>query len=228
MGAVATATLGSLKQHTFLLADALPIGLTFNLQRGEYSQDYRFGGCKVSKLTFTQNLEGFLECSCDLVGQDETLVSHVTPTLPSAPFVMWDEFSGQFGGLPWPAQMVELTVENPLATDSYKLGNRLRQRLERGGVRKISGKVEMEFENISHYNAFRNQDQLTHTFTWTGPSVSGGNYALSVVGTRIVFQEASHGVKTIGPIKITLPFEAFASSANNETAIQITNTVASV
>ena len=228
MGSVSTAVVGSLKQHSFLLAEALPTGLSLNLQRGEYSQDFRYGGCKVSKLTLTQNLEGFLEASIDIVGQEETLVTHVTPTLPSAPFVMWDEFTGTFDSIAWPAQMIELTIENPLANDSYKLGNRLRQRLERGGVRKISGKVEMEFENISHYNYFRNQTQIGHTFTWTGPTVSGANYVLGVTGTKIVFQEAPMGVKSVGPIKIAMPFESFASASNNETLIQLTNTVVSV
>jgi hypothetical protein len=62
----------------------------------------------------------------------------------------------------------ELTIDNNLAGDRYKLGQLARKGLGRGGHRTVTGKISKEYDSLSERNLFRNLTQgCKFRFKWT-------------------------------------------------------------
>lgn len=224
--------------HTFSLAAALNTGLTFVVNRDAGaiggSSCFQYAGCQIAKLAIAQNQENFAELSVDIEAQDELLIAKPTPTFPTFKGVDWEMLSTfTIGGTPIPVKTFEIAIENPLSTDRYKLGSNLRMGLGRGGVRKVSGKLSLEFQDLALYTFFRSLGTAgALVATFTGGLIPGSStpYTFQVNAPTVILQGATPPVKDAGPIILDMPFECDASAGadNSEVSVVIKNALTSV
>ena len=234
LGTASTSALtGSNKSHSITLLNALPTtGLTVRMNRGEVGLlgEFIYQGCKINKLGFSLQPEGYLECTVDLIGQDETIDTASTPTYTASPYITWDLLTVKtIAGTDVPIQSFELNIENNLDADTYKLGSLLRQNPGRGGSRKISGSVEMEFQSLTHYNYFINQTQNAIVLTFDGGIISGSDHWLLTFSLpKVNWMGETPTADKVGPFKQKLNFETEAASENDDLVITLQNQTASI
>jgi len=233
-GAVTTTTpeVGR-KQHVFSLASNLPTGLTFHINRDALniggSSAFQYVGCQINKLTIKQSLEDMLMCTADVLGRDWSNVAVATPTFPTFKQIDWEMPIFQIDSVDVPISDLELTIENALASDRYKLGSRVRKGLGRNGPRKVSGKFNLEFDSLTFYNYYKNLTAGVYNITWTGGTLVTGNYKFQLDLPKSLCTDGEPSAENAGPIILPIAFDAFASAADNdEVVLTLHNTVASV
>lgn len=240
MGSVASAQIGAtgVYTHTFSLATALPVGLTAVVNRDADaiggSSCFEYPGAMVNKATFSQEIEEFLSLEVELECKDENLIAKPTPTFPAFKGIQWDEVSTlTIGGVTIPAEMLEFSIDNALAGDRHKLGIATRKGLGRGDFRKCTGKINLEFEDLTLYNYFRSLSTAgALNVIWTGPIAAGSTpYRLRIAATNVMLEGDTPGLKEPGPIKIEMPFScpiASGGASNSEVSIELDNLLTSV
>ncbi len=234
IGSVGTSTpVGGVYLHTYAPASALPTGITFhvNPDAASVGTAYEYEGAMISKLTLKQEMEDMLICSFDCECEDEAPIAVITPTFPTFVQADYVQVSATVNSVPVDVSSLEFTVENPLATERHKLGSRLRKGLGRSGVRRVYGKMEMEFSSQTEYDHYRSLSDVPVSFVWAGPVISGGhNYTLTITCPAVSFSGATHNVSDGGPIMLPLDFEAWAvtDAGNDEiSAFTLKNSVSS-
>lgn len=233
-GAVVTSNpAASTYLHTYSLTNALPTGLTFHVNRdaANIGTAYEYEGCMIEKLTFKQELEDILMIQVECQGEDETPIAVVTPTFPTFVSCDWELLGTcTLGGASLKPKSVEVTIENPLAGDRFQLAQRLRKGLGRSAPRRISGKIETEFESVTAYDAFRTLAVTNSVdLLWQGAQIDvGHNYQIGLTFNASAIK-AERNVSDAGPIPLTVEFEAFstADAGNDEVVATLKNTVTS-
>ncbi len=236
MGSVSSAQIGvtGVYRHTFALAAALPTGLTV-VQNPDatglgLTACEQFSGCQISKCTLSQSLENFLELSFDFEGKDKALIAKPTPTFPTFYGIQFDQL-GTFtlGGTTVNAEMVEISFEQALNTDRFKLGSVLRKGLQRSDVRKVTGKITLEFETLALYTAFEALSDIgAFSAIWTGGIAAGSTpYRLALSAPSTYIQSWEAPVKDAGVIKVSANVE-FAAGDNTEFGLILDNLLTSV
>lgn len=236
LGAVATTNPGTLAyQHTFTPADSLPVGLTFEVSRdaANIGTAYAYDGCKIERLTLRQEMEDILACEVAIQGQDETKVSASSPSYPTFAGVEHHMLTTcTIDGNTVKARNVEVNIENAFDTDNYNLGSRSRTQLHRNGTRRVSGKMEIEFDGATQYDHFRDMDEVATVIGWNGGTdsiESGQDYTLTITMSRTTYGVADIGTPDAGPLWLPVEFDAWATSAgNNEISLVLKNTTTSV
>ena len=232
MGSVVTTGAGPYT-HTYALEDLLPTGLTFHVNRDAAAlgagSAFEYEGCHIASLKFSQEAENFLICEVGVLGEDWRNLAVATPTFPTFDGVDWEHLSAftiDPGGTPvaLSVRSWELMIENTLADDRFILGSRVRRGLGRSGQRKITGKVECEFENINAYAKFRDL-----TLDDIVISLVSGSKSLTFILPNLAFQGEDPEASDAGPMYLSLNFEAFQSAApNDELVVALINTTSSV
>jgi hypothetical protein len=233
LGSVSTATVeANVYEHTYSLTNALPVGLTFHVNRdaANIGTAYEYEGCMIEKLTLKQDLEDMLLLQLDCQGEDEAPIAVIGgPTFPTFVAADWEMLSAVVAGTTVKVASLELMIENPLANDRFAMGGRLRKGLGRSAVRKITGKIETEFDSTTLYATFNSLTNGSILLDWQGPALGGTAYVLSFVLPNASYK-ISRNVSDAGPIQATIEFEAYANTdaGNNEaTTILLRNAVAS-
>jgi hypothetical protein len=224
--------------HTISLATALQTALTLIVNRDATaiggSSCFQYAGANIAKLGIAQNQENFAELTVDFEAQDEALIAKPTPTFPTYKGVDWEMLSTfTIGGVTIPVKTFEFYIENPLATDRYKLGSQTRIGLGRSGARKIGGKVSLEFQDLVLYNFFRSLGTAgALVTTFTGGTIAGSTtpYTFQINAPTVIVQGTTPPVKDAGPILLEMPFECDASAGadNSEATVVFKNALTSV
>ena len=234
MGGTVTSTVISsgVYNNVFSLGNTLPVGLSFY-----WSPDYTnlgtafaYAGGQCKSLTLSQEHENFLKLTAEFEGSDETQVTSSSPTYPTFYGVSWDQVTTlTANGTAYRCTMAEFKLENPLADARFKLGQRTRIGLGRGGVRKVTGKLALELDDLTAYALFQNLTQCAIVATWTGPVAGGANnYGLAITLPGVIFQGSPPKVNGAGPVTIEMPFEALYTGTGDEFQLTLTNLVTSV
>lgn len=222
--------------HTFTRANALPAGLTVLVDRDSVNtgMQFQYPGCMVDKFTLTQNVEDMAEFNFDLVGQGQENIVYPVAKPSAHAFNQIDytmATSVTLGGVSLEAKSVEITVENTLDKDRYKLGSNLRKNIQRGGVVKVTGKITLEFESFAQVLLFEQYAQFQVIATWTGPLVSGSAvptpFSLTVTMNNCALSGKTPNAKDWKVIEQELDFTAYASTvgALDEISAVLTNDV---
>lgn len=240
LGSVASAQIGvtGVYTHTFSLATALPTGLTVVCNRDTDaiggSNCFRYEGGQISKLSFDAQLEDFLLCEVEFEAEDEALFAKPTPSFPTFKGISWEDMTTfTVGGTAFAAEMLQLSIENPLATDRHKLTSRLRKGLGRASHRMISGKLAIEFESTTEYAFFQSLGTAgALVANYVGPIAAGSTpYGFRIAATNVILQGDTPPVKDAGPIKMEIPFDlpiADGGAANSEFSIAVDNLLTAV
>lgn len=216
LGGNSTSGGGDPYTHTMSLATALPTGLTFNVNRDAAAvgstSAFQYHGCNINKLTFKQELEDFLIVGFDVVGEDQGLIAIETPTYPTFIGADWEQLVVTINSVAVNPESVEITLDNSLATDRYKLGSLIRKGLGRNGPRNITGSMTLEFESLTAYNYYKNQSNVAIVFTWT----YSANRTLTITIPNAKFTGEEPEMGSAGPIKFKLGWQAYYSAADND------------
>lgn len=201
--------------HAFTCAQALPTGLSIVSNRDAAgiggTSCFRYLGCQINKLTLKQSADEFLMMTVDFLGRDREFIAAPSPSFPTFDGIAWDELVVDVDGSPIDVEEIELTIENNLAADRYKLGSTLRKGFGRGDKRKISGKIVKEFESITELQLFTNLTNVNLNFEWTS-----GTDVLTIDLPVCEFDGGDPEVSSSGPIKLELPFTAYMSSSEGD------------
>ena len=218
--------------HTASLANALPVGLSIEVNRdssglGGGSTSFLYEGCQITKFTLSQAVEDLLTCQCDIVGEDFSLVSATSASFPTFSALDWSMLTGTANSAGTTLKMLdfELTIENGLATDRYIMGQLIRKGLGRNSARKVSGKFTVEMDDVtSFYTWYATSLTKDLSFVWTS-----GSSSLTITVPKAKFNNASPATKDAGPIQIPVEWEALVSSADNdELSIVTVNTTSTI
>lgn len=222
MGSVAAVTGAGPYTHAFSLASALPVGLTIEVDRDTAaiggSSAFLYEGCQINKLTLSQAFEDFLMVEAEIIGEDFSLVAATASSFTTFNGIDYSMMTSPLlNGAAIKLQAWELTIENGLAADRYKLGSRIRMGLSRGQTRKISGKLTIEFEQLTEYNLFAAQTTLVSlVIPYDNGLGAGNNKQFTFTLPKIAIQGEPPKVSDEGPIHMEIAFDAYQNAAVND------------
>ena len=222
MGTVAAVTGAGPYTHAFTLASALPVGLSIEVDRDTVaiggSSAYLYTGCNINKLTLSQVFEDFLMCECEIVGQDSSLVAQTATAFTTFAGIDYSMMTSPLlNGAAVKLQSWELSIENGLAADRFKLGSRLRLGLGRAQTRKISGKFTIEYDALTEHALFLAQTTLVAlVIPYDNGLSAGNNKQFTFTLPKIAIQGEPPKVADQGPIHLEISFDAYQNAAQND------------
>lgn len=222
MGTMAAVTGAGPYTHAATLASALPTGLTIEVDRDTVAiggtSAFLYEGCQINKITFAQAFEDFLTCECEVIGEDFSMVTQTATAFTAFNGIDYSMMTSPLlNGAAIKLQAWELTIENGLAADRYKLGSRIRMGLGRAQTRKISGKLTIEFEQLTEYNLFVAQSTLVAlVIPYDNGLSAGNNKQFTITLPKVAIQGEPPKVADQGPIHMEIAFEAFQNAAQND------------
>lgn len=226
MGAVATTGAGPYT-HTFTRAAALPTGLTLHVNRDAASVGvgtaFNYEGCQVNKATWSAGREeNFLSLALEFVGEDCSNGNIATPSFATFDGITWDTIACELQSTAFPCQSFEVTLDNNLAADRFKLGQLTRIGLGRAGASTVSGKFTLEFQDLVVFNYWKNLTEVDLKFTATsGTKV----FRIQILAAQLDMGDPN--TSSGGPIQIEIGFTGYNYAGDGtEMEILITNSTA--
>lgn len=222
MGTMAAVTGAGPYTHAATLASALPVGLTMEVCRDTVaiggSSAFLYEGCQIDKLTLSQGFEDILMAECEIIGEDFSFVAATATSFTAFNGIDYTMLSSpQLNSTAINLQAWELTIENGLAADRFKLGSRTRIGLGRAQTRKISGKLTIEFEQLTECNLFRNQTTLVPLSIPYNNALGGAsNKQFNITLPKVAIQGGEPKVSDQGPVHMEITFEAYQNAAAND------------
>lgn len=221
--------------HTFTGADALPAGLTLY---GNHDADniggssaYQFRGCQISKLTLKQSVEAWLMAEMEIMGADRTLVAKPTPTFPTFDPIDYAQVTVKAinpAGANYDIGLkeFELTLDNGLYADGYRLGSAVRAFSGRGeGGRKVNVKLVAEYKDVTLYNYFRNLVDTDLQIRWT----KDANTFLNLTMPKVSFEGEDPSAENAGPYYLNMEATGYIGTTDgDEVTLVLQNQTASV
>ncbi len=214
-GTALDAAAGTKYIHSLSLADSLPVGglsIEGDIDNGQSGEVFLWDSCKVNKFTLMQSLEDGLIMDMSMIGRDEVETS-ATGSLPYQTLrsFNWDDLVVTLAGSAIDVESFELSIENNLDGDSYKMGSRLRKNLNRKGTRRVTAKMDVELESDDIQDFFDALTENTLTAIWTEQSSFGAISSvaqyrkLTLSMPRVVINDGYKGAKDSGRQKISIP-----------------------
>lgn len=214
--------------HAFTLADDLPTGLSITSNKDSSNLGgtscERFLGCRINKLTLTQSRGEHLKASMEILGRNSELISTPTASYPTFDGILYDELTAQIASSTIEADEIEVTIENNLKDDHYKLGSQLRAAIPPADKRVITVKIVKDFDSLTEWNYYRNLTNVLVELDWTN-----GSDILDINLPVVNFNAGAPTVSDPGVIPHELVGQAFLSSAqNDELTINLTNNTSAI
>ncbi len=224
--------------HIVKGGSALPVGLSVEKGFIDIAKYLVYRGLRVDALYLKFPQEGYITGTLNFLGRYEgggtgsgsgsgsPVSISASPTDESGiPFTSYDAVVQEGGSTIGIVTEAELEIKNNLQADGFVLGSDSRVSAVEG-LRKVTGKLTILFEDMTYYNKFVNGTESSVKFTMTQ-----GSYSVEILIPKIVYSGGlqTHVVDSPGPLHVTLPFEA-KKDAVEGTDIKVTfvNNVATV
>lgn len=222
--------------HTFALKESSPVGYTLQVNRDASGSGsgFIYPGVQFNKATFAQAMGEYMKATFEGTGNGvETSGSTMTATsFASFKGIKWgDLLTCTINGVAdIAARNIELSIENPLADDVYKLGTKTRQELKFNGARSITGKMELYFDGLTQYALGTAGTEFAMTLAWRGPLIAGSSYyEISFTMPKCRATIDAPKVSGSGPIPLNFAWQAVQSAAaNDELVVVVKNTKATM
>ncbi len=218
--------------HTFTPANTLPVGLTFRVERDPTNGIiYTYSGCQISKLTLSQKAEDFLITNIEVMGADWVSGGGpAVPTYPTPKLLDWAMLTtATVNGVALNPEEIELTIENVLQSDRYKLGSRTRRGFGRNAPRKIGLKITAELDSTTLQSLYDTGNTAAVVLKWDATPPGGDEAYLQITLPKCVLQGEHPTTKDAGVYKQTLNLEAYINAAlNDEIEVVLVNETVSV
>lgn len=208
--------------HTFTGADALPAGLTVY---GNHDADniggssaYQFKDCQINKFTLKQAIEDWLMMEVELIGSSRTLVAKPTATFPTFDPVDYTQvtikaINPASANYDIGLKEFELTYDNGLYTDGYRLGSASRQFCGRGeGGRKVKIKITAEYKDLTLYNYYRNLVDTDIELRW----VKDANTFFKLTMPKVSFEGEDPSAENAGPYYLNMEATGYIGTSDGD------------
>lgn len=214
-------------QHTFVVADTLPVGLTIEVHRGGTS--FFITGANVQSAEISQDLDAFMTLSMDIIGHDYDTGTASTETIPAK-----NGFTAPDCTLKWGSNFQQVSswscqINNNMDDGRVFIGSRKRKQPVRASRLEVTGSFELEFTDLNVFNDFKAQTQRSLVIQAIGATIEGGKnneFNLTLPLTEII--AAPIQVSDEGRILYSADFKSLRSSAQNEMTLVLQNTITSV
>jgi len=187
-----------------------PIGLTEDLPSATIQVDHggqkiHYTGVKVNQLTFSGSVGAIPKLSLDVVGVDEIMggATEGTLTVPGdEPFYFKELklYTDQFVTTTDLYSSIELTINNNLDTDDYRLDGTGKRKSLPAQQLEVTGRIDIIFASSvvsGEYSKFKNLTDAA-----LGIELQKGTGKIQIYLPRVRFTEITHDVR--GPEKIVL------------------------
>lgn len=173
MGASSVATTGSGPYtHTHTLKEALPVGLTVELIRGNGSAQVFEGGL-VTRLTISGSAGEILRCRADMVFETGgALTSAGSPTYSSngAPVIYHQAGNLTHGSLNDKIKAIEVVLDNSLNVERALFGSNLISKPVRNDFASVTARITREWDGTVEHAAYLAGTAGDAAITFTGAS----------------------------------------------------------
>jgi len=221
--------------HTFAdFGDPFGLGLTTQIGTPDVGGTVRvreFTGCKVKGFSITQDRDDWAALELDIAAQ----AMSTSQSLASASYTTtvggfhWAQLAVTIGGSSVNCLGFELNVDTSLADDRFYSGTTTIAEPIQNGRRRVTGKIELEFSDLTAWNRYLNGTTAAIVATWTGATIEAAlSYYLKTTINTARFDKVD-GPNVKGPeiITVSLPFEGLYDGTNPALAVeyQTTDTV---
>lgn len=202
--------------HVFGMADTLPTGMTFEVNRDVCSFVYE--GCKINELTVNGDNEGILTASATIIAENEGTATASTPTFSTSSYYKFSQCVLQVASGTRNARTFSVTLNNNLTDDRFHLGSRYIKEPQRAGRPEVTGEIEMEFDGTADWTTFNSAGTAAFEAKYTGDQIIGTVYnTLTLSCPYIRFTKATPNVSDSGMITVTMPFTAYSDGTTPTT-----------
>lgn len=218
-------------KSTFVSTAAGPTdSWTVQMQRvdaGGTVRSFTHLGSTMTGWKFTQETDGLLGVEFMFDFQDVvTSVSAGTPTyVDSLPYA-WTQAAATWDGTA--IDLTKLELEGSLGFNTerrFLRGSALKKKPVRASVPEFKGSAEMEFESLTHYNAFVSGETAPLVLTWTGDEIASPyDYELKITLAAVQIQGDSPEVSLSAMPKQSLPFAVLWNGTDPAVKIEYTST----
>ncbi|MBT9144599.1 MAG: hypothetical protein DDT42_00441 [candidate division WS2 bacterium] len=235
LGAVTTTQIGTTpaRTHVFTVADILPRGLSFEVNR-DITAFFVEGG-KINTMAFEIGLDGFLKTTANIAGEDFTRGVKTVETLPTLPPFNFAQGVLRFGVRGTEAVVnvsaAAINLNNNLAIDRRHIGSNLIAEPVRAGKVEVTYSFDAEFESTALFDDFVAATRRSLLLTFTGPPVIGApasNYTLTLACNVGRLTKAVPLATDEGLILYTVAGRAYRDAVDRELRITMVNGVVSV
>jgi hypothetical protein len=228
----------SIYTHTLKPAVSLPTGLTFEIDRDVAYFIYE--GSKINTFSMSFAPNEIITGSASVISENETGTigaSGNTPSYSSAePFtgiqaaVEIDVDGGNNSYASQGVMAADFSISNDIFAGKYELGGNKRAALMEQ-KRSVTGKLNIEFDDLTLYNLFVNGTSTSLRITLTSDQlISGSTYhSMTIVFPKIVYTGETPVMGGPGIITVDCPFTAlYTSAALPEIIVTVVNSQSSV
>lgn len=221
-------------QHIFTLADELPEGLSFEINRD--TGCLLIAGCKVKSMRFALNNRGGLVLTPEIIGADATYGSKSSESFTDKKIITYKDAEANFiffNSARVKVNSFEMSIGHDLDDDWVPFPDREMEEPVKKGNRIVSGSFVAEFDTVNRRTDFLNATSRALRIKFEGAVIAGGSDAYKQTFQldlpAIKLNPYSNTVQSKGRILERISFNGFKQDANNkEVKLTLTNTVTSV
>ncbi|MFH1229998.1 MAG: phage tail tube protein [Planctomycetota bacterium] len=221
-------------QHIFTLATALPIGLSFEINRD--TGCLLIAGCKIKNMRFALNNRGGLVITPEIIGADATYSSKSSESFTETKIITYKDAEANFiyfNNARVKVNSFEMSIAYDLDDDWVPFPDREMEEPVKKGNRIISGSFVAEFDTVSRRTDFLNAQSRALRVKFEGAVITGGSDAFKQTFQldcpAIKLNPYSNSVSAKGRILEKISFNAFKQDdSNKEVKLTLINTVTSV
>lgn len=187
----------------------------------------RFNGCRIKSAQFTLNQSGYIDLSMDVAGKKYTISSTALDTdLSTYDHAGWTGFQAivkkndeAVGGI----LSASISIDNEMDTSLYTFASAPDEAGQRyalpEGRAKISGSVELVFENFDMVELAQSGDALSLSWIYTNTD----NQAVEFLVSPCEIPLTSPAIETRAGLKVTYNFTAFTGEQGNGLTVTISD-----
>lgn len=224
--------------HRFVITDVLPTGLTIEVFRDttqfitEANKSFRFGGCKVDKMTFEAAVDEVLKVSMGFMGQNESRAAYssANPSFSNESYAIFTQGTVYWNGNDIEADKFNITLNNGLGS-RYKLGSNLTRQPVPENKIAVSGSFEAEFTQWSEYDDFVAATKREMILDFLGDTIAGSiKKRIKLTCSQTDIDKTHIILDKPGRIKLGIDFKCYRNTAQtqNEIVMDVVNTSATV
>ena len=215
LGNVVTTVSGAGYQHVIKPAISLPAGLTFHINRDIAYFDYPGSKINTFDMGFAPN--EIITGSVSVSAKDETAVLAATTADPNTPsFSLAEPFTGvqatlQVAGSSQGVMAADFSISNDIFAGKYELGGNRRAALMEQ-KRSVTGKLNIEFDDLDMYNYFVSGTPATLRITLISDQVTSPINSMDIYFPKVTFTGETPTMGGPGIITVDCPFTALFTS----------------
>lgn len=187
----------------------------------------RFNGCRVKSAQFTLNQSGYIDVSMDVAGKKYAIVSTPLDTdLTTYDHAGWTGFQATVNKNGEPVGGIlsaSISIDNEMDTSLYTFASALNEAGQRyalpEGRAKITGSVELVFENFDMIELAQSGDSLSLSWQYTNPD----NQSVEFLVSPCEIPLTSPAIETRAGLKVTYNFTAFTGEQGNGLTVTVSD-----